>query len=221
MNVVAFSWPAVNVCEKPIKDLKESVKRVPISTRHLRESLLFMQEFKLKYLNNNEAHFSLLLHSMGNMFLEQMVDSGELKGLRPELFDNLLINSAAVNEKDHKRWVEQLNMQKRIYITSNKGDVNLLGVRLSSKYGKQLGQKIKSPPAKNAFYINFSDAIGFELPPGVSHTYFIATKAQEHPEIAELYHQLFHGEAIQFDNKERFKKRKDGVGFDFILNKPK
>lgn len=222
VNVVVFSWPASNPREKPLKDLKGSLKRVPLSRRHLKESFLLMQNFRMNQLKEaNDAKFSLLLHSMGNMFLEQMIDSVELKGLQPQLFDNLIINAAAVNEKDHKRWVEQLDIQKQIYINTNKGDVNLLGVQLFTSYGKQLGEKIKSPPAKNAHYVNFTDAVGFELPPGVSHTYFIAEKAEAHPEIFEFYQQIFHGEPVQFENNKRFQKRKDGIGYDLVLDEKK
>ena len=220
INVVVFSWPASNPREKPLKDLKGSLKRVPLSRRHLKESILLMQQFRERPYNQG-TKFSLLLHSMGNMFLEQMIDSGEMNGLHPQLFDNLIINAAAVNQKDHKRWVEQLDIQKRIYVTTNKGDVNLLGVQLFTKYGKQLGEKIKSPPALNANYVNFTDAIGFELPPGVSHTYFIAEKAEAHPEIFEFYQQIFHGNTIQFENNSGFVKRKDGIGYDIIVKEQK
>ena len=133
------------------------------------------------------------------------------------LFDNLIINAAAVNQEGHKDWVEQLNFQNNIYITNNRQDFNLKGVRIFTKDGKQLGEVIEAPAAKNADYIQFTEAVGFRTPTGTTHTYFIGEVANESNNIKQFYKELFHGEKIDLSDTNRFIKREDGIGYDIIF----
>jgi hypothetical protein len=84
-----------------------------------------------------------------------------------------VVVNAAVNQKNHNLWAEQLIFQKRLCITCSRQDFNLKGVRILTKDGKQLGEKIKEPLATNAQYVNFSKAAGFRFPTGTTHIYFI------------------------------------------------
>lgn len=218
MNVVAYSWPSANPRDLSFKGFKYQLMKYQQSLPHFKKSFEIMKSFKKNCMEEGES-LNLMLHSMGNMLLEDLINNKDLDDMPNDLFDNLILNAASVKEENHKSWVEQLDMQKRIYITMNRGDVNLKGVRAFLRQGIQLGQKVKSPPAENAIYVNFTKAIGFKLPPGKSHTYFMAETAEKHPEITAFYQDILNGKEIDVKNSLRYKVRKDGVGFDFLLDK--
>jgi len=218
MNVVAYSWPSADPRDLSFKGFKHQLMKYQQSLPHFKKSFEFIRAFKEHSMKANES-LNLLLHSMGNMLLEDLVNNGELNDMPHDLFDNVILNAASVKQENHKAWVEKLKIQKRIYITMNRGDVNLKGVRVFLRQGIQLGQKLKSPPADNAIYINFTKAVGFKLPPGKSHTYFMAETADNHPEIKAFYNNIFNGKAADLSNTHRFKARKDGVGYDFLKQK--
>lgn len=218
INVVAYSWPSANPRDLSFKGFKHQLMKYQESLPHFKKSLEIIQSFKEHYMVENQS-MNMMLHSMGNMLLEDLVNQDKLKDMPEDLFENIIINAASVKEENHKGWIEQLDIQDRIYITMNRGDVNLKGVRAFLRQGVQLGQKVKSSPAKNADYINFTKAIGFKLPPGKSHTYFMAETAEKHPEITGFYQEILNGEKADFSIASRYKERKDGVGYDFLLDK--
>lgn len=217
INVVAYSWPSANPRDLSFKGFKNQLIKYQQSLPHLKKSFEFVDTFKKENLNDNQS-ISLMLHSMGNMLLEDLVNNDQLNGLSRDLFENVIINASSVKEENHKKWIEKLDFQNRIYITINKGDVNLKGVRVFLKQGIQLGQKVKSEPTDKAEYINFTKAIGFKLPPGKSHTYYIAETAEKYPEITEFYQLVLNGNDVDLSNTERFKPRKDSVGYNFLLD---
>ena len=136
---------------------------------------------------------------MGNYFAERFgSDTIHAKMDRP-VFDNLVINSAAVGAKGHNIWVEKLSIQKRVYITSNGGDLNLAGFNLITRFGVQLGEMPVAPLAKNANYVNFTSAVGFRGP-GPSHSYYYSKITDESQNIRLFYYNLFHGRDIDFSN---------------------
>jgi len=216
VNVIVFSWPAKDYELNGIKNFNNSRKNVIASGNQFAELIRFMGSFK----ENNQAfnngnNLSVFFHSLGNLFIKNQAFK-ENNNEYNLIFDNLIINSAAVNQKNHKLWVEKLSFQNRIYITSNKSDVNLKGVRIFTKDGKQLGEKVKQPIAENAYYLNFSDAVGLRMPTGTTHTYFIGEVHEENRTIKSIYYNLFHGNIIDLSDTDTFKKRKDGVGYNII-----
>lgn len=217
INVLAYSWPSADPRDLSFKGFKNQLIKYQQSLPHLQKSFELADTFKKECLKDNES-MNLMLHSMGNMLLEDLVNNDQLNHLSRDLFDNVIINASSVKEENHKNWIEKLDFQKRIYITINKGDVNLKGVRVFLNQGIQLGQKVKSEPTELAEYINFTKAIGFKLPPGKSHTYYIAETAEKHPEITAFYQQVFNGNDVDLNDSERFKPRKDLVGYDFLLD---
>lgn len=217
VNVVVYSWPASNPDLKALQDLKNSLTTMQLSTQHFKESLLMMQTYRnMLQKTHDTTHLSLLLHSMGNMFLEQMTNRKELNGLQNNIFDNIVVNAAAVNEANHKEWMEKLNMQKRIYVISNEGDVILKGLRFMTKQSMQLGEKVLSKRAKNATYVDFDLAVGLRMPPGVSHTYFMAASAENDPRIRNFFHLIFNGYEAEFNDSKLFKLNDDGFGYHFL-----
>ncbi len=218
INVIVFSWPSRDLSIHGIKNFKISQSHVAESLGHFVKVLEFVHLFREKNPSFlKEQKISLFFHSLGNLYMKKFIENDLQKSFPDRLFDNIILNAAAVNQKNHKEWVEKLNMQNHIFIISNKHDFNLKGARIFTSDGKQLGEKIKLPLASNASYINFDKAIGFRFPTGYTHTYFIGEMATEN--IKEFYSTIFHGGNPNFKDENTFKIRRDNIGYEIILQK--
>lgn len=219
INVLVFSWPSSDPRLRGARNLKRSQSHVAQSKDHFIQLLKFVDVFKTSNPTIDQDYkISLLFHSLGNLYLEELVNNELHLELSDNLFDNIILNAAAVNQKNHKEWVEQLSIQRRIFINSNKHDFNLKGLRIFSPSGKQLGEKITPTLASNASYIHFDKSVGFRLKTGQTHTYFIGKIPDKSSNIKSYYHSLFHGEEPNLTNENKFSPRKDGMGYEAIFN---
>ncbi|MGZ2369670.1 alpha/beta hydrolase [Ancylomarina sp. YFZ004] len=218
VKIIVFSWPSRMEKGNGLSNFKNSQKNIEHSASRFKEMLLLIQELKQsRYFQGKMINVSLFMHSLGNYYLERVVKDSLLSGLNKDLFDNLIINAAAVNQKGHVKWVDHLNIQKRIYITSNKQDFNLNGLRVFTKARKQLGERLKLPLSENAEYVNFTKAIRFLFPPQSTHTYFRGRITNESENIKQIYFKLFHGEKINLNDTISFIQRRDGLGYDVLF----
>jgi hypothetical protein len=217
VNVVSFFWPSKVPELNGLENFKNSRDNVKKYLSYFKSFLEMFQNYK----NNNSAafaniHSTLFLHSLGNYFIENLVRDSMHTNFNKNLFDNVVLNAAAVPQKKHKEWVEKLKFQKKIFITSNKKDFNLNGVRLFTKGEKQLGERVKKPLAKNAVYINFTKAIGLQIKESHSHTYFLGKAINESHNIWNFYNEILHDRFPDLYDNTMFHKRKDRLGFDII-----
>lgn len=218
INVIVFSWPSKEPDLTGLKNLNNSRANVSKSMPHFIAILELMDTFKkTNTAFSQEANLSMLLHSLGNVYLENLIIEPTKEPKFNLIFENVILNSAAVNQKMHKDWVDKINFQERIYITNNKSDFNLKGLHIFSKDGNQLGEKAKTPLADNANYVQFSKAVGFRTPTGTSHTYFIGDVTAESQNICDFYFNVFHGVQIDFSNQTQFIKNKKGIGYDILF----
>ena len=208
VNVIVFSWPSRDPELGGVKNFKNSKQQVVESLDHFIALLDFIQSLKNADPDFWKQHrLSCFIHSLGNYYLENMAKHGPVA-------DNLILNAAAVNQDGHPEWLKKITIQNRIYITSNRQDFNLKGVRIFTKDGKQLGEKVKHPLAANAQYIQFTQAVGFRFPTGTTHTYFIGKMADNSMNIRRFYTEILHGNPIDLDDQSLFSRRKDGLGYD-------
>jgi esterase/lipase superfamily enzyme len=218
VNVIVFSWPSKVPDINGLKNLKNSERNVLKSVDHFNQLLAFMGDFKKRNEAFDErAKLSMLLHSLGNLYLENLVKVSTNERNYDTLFENIVMNSAAVNRKNHEDWLEKLNFQKRIYITNNINDFTLKGLHIFTKHGNQLGEKAKTPTAKNANYVQFSNAVGFRTPTSTTHTYFIGAIPNQSQNIRDFYFDIFHGRQIDFSDQSQFIINKKGVGYDIVF----
>lgn len=218
VNVIVFSWPAKDPEITGIKNFKNSRQNVIKSIGHFSSLICLMRTFR--HVNpdfQSGARLSIFFHSLGNFYLENLVKLSKSLCGPPVVFDNLIMNAAAVNQEHHDEWVEQLHFQDRIYITSNVDDFNLKGARIFTKDGKQLGEKIKPPLSETSIYINFTKAIGFRFPTWTTHTYFIGKIPDLSTNIRMFYKDILHGLEPDLHNARMFKTRSDGLGYNIIF----
>jgi hypothetical protein len=218
VNVIVFSWPSKDPEISGLKNYKNSRQNVIRSNGHFTSVICLMRSFRqLNPAFQSGARLSMFFHSLGNYYLENLVIQTKSLCGPPAVFDNLVLNAAAVNQEHHNEWVGQLHFQDRIYITSNKSDFNLKGARIFTKDGKQLGEKIKPPLAETAIYVNFTKAVGFRFPTGTTHTYFIGEVPDKSMNIRQFYKDIMHGLEPDLQDARMFKTRSDGLGHDIIF----
>jgi hypothetical protein len=218
VNVIVFSWPSKDPDINGIKNFKSSRQNVIRSHGHFTSLICLMRS--LRQVNpafQSGAGLSVFFHSLGNFYLENLVKQRKSLCGPPAVFDNLVLNAAAVNQEHHRDWLEQLHIQERIYITSNVSDFNLKGARIFTKDGKQLGEKIKPPLSETADYVNFTKAVGFRFPTWATHTYFIGKIPGESMNIRMFYNDIIHGLEPDLKDARMFKVRSDGLGYDIIF----
>lgn len=134
-----------------------------------------------------------LFHSMGNYLLKQMLKSTITEGNALN-FDNIVLAAADTNNLDHALWVEQLNTRSRCFVAINERDYALGASRAKTGSDQlaRLGHYLRSLDAKNAHYINFTNAKGVER----SHSYF-DDNADENDQVFHFFARAFKGEAAE------------------------
>jgi hypothetical protein len=210
INVIAFDWPSKIPDFSRMRNFYNSKRNAKRSVTALEESLIeFGNYISQNGKNHDIIHSTLFVHSLGNFIIKKFVDNSTAISAKTK-FDNILLNAPAVKQKKHRKWVEKLNFQKKIYITSNKKDRTLYGAHLIT-FRRQLGERLRKPLAKNAIYINFLNLVGKR------HNYYLDLPLLErYPSISFFYKSIFHGEYLDPEYKARFKKRKDGLGYDIL-----
>lgn len=216
INVLVFAWPSRDENLNGIKNFKRSYENLQQSALHFQKLIEFVSNLKNNNTIDPSQNISALFHSLGNGFLKDFANDTK-PDKQEKVFTNLIINSAAVNQYKHSLWVENLNIQDRIFIISNKHDFNLKGLRIFTKEGKQLGEKIKPPLAANANYINFSKAVGLQVPTGITHTFFIGVIPNESSNIWKFYNRIFNGYLPELNEQSRFSIRKKNDGYNILF----
>jgi len=191
INLVVFDWPSDYLAlRKTAYNADEVSAGFVIAMRDLSE----MHE---NYFRSSSV--SVMFHSMGNRILKNISTSRLLDNMPKMLFTNIIINAAAVKKQNHAHWIERLNIQKRIYITVNDSDINLRGASML-RLAEQLGRKISSHLARNAFYVNFSNIATSE------HNLFLGKSQSEeiYPDIFDFYDMAFHSKEARFTDHTSF-----------------
>jgi len=216
INVIVFAWPSRLPGGSMTEHFKASLLNAEKSTGDLIElidSLKYLREENTEYFKN--YHLSAMYHSLGNKILKLAADSIDGKFKKDYIFDNQILNAAAVNQQGHKQWVEKINIQKRLFNNSNVFDLNLNGLRIISPLKYLLGERLFIPLSDSVLYFNFTETIGTRLPPGKSHTYFLGMP-EKFPGVKRYYHEIFHGIMPDTTDASYIEKRKDGFGYNVL-----
>jgi hypothetical protein len=174
-EVLMFQWPA----QKEKKN-KFPQDRARCSSIFLKTVLEKLKAYKDKPENKDRwknFHTTLLAHSMGNIVLQDAVESHNLS-LGQELFDNIILNASAVGLLKHKEWVDRLDFAQNVYIAMYAKDGVLKRARkyVSEPFlGRQVKVFKKNPQLQSdqAIYLLL-------INPGVSffksHKYYVGIK---------------------------------------------
>lgn len=202
MAIVVFDWPSKN------NNFNNSLARVRRCGDNFYNLLLQISAYRIQSMQEGQ-HFSMLAHSLGNYFLSNLIICGDGQYLKEPIFDNIVMNAAAIRTKGHGTILSQLHMQKRLYVTSNKNDWVLRGAHLLMA-GKMLGNFAQFPLADNTEYVNFTHTAGKE------HSYYYGYHKFEHdnPAFFYFYNTVLHGHEVDLQNTDFFSLRNTGDGYD-------
>jgi hypothetical protein len=210
LTMVVFDWPSRIPGYSRMRNYFNSRRNANASISSLKDALTIFENYRTENRPVKDTlHYSLFVHSLGNIILKGLVGESMNRSLHQK-FDNVIMNAPAVKQKKHSVWVSKMDFQKRIYITSNQKDRTLYGAHIIT-FQKQLGEKLRKPLAKNAHYINLKNLVGKK------HNYYLDLELfSQQPGIKTFYKDLFHGKELDPLNKEKFKSRKDGLGYDLL-----
>jgi hypothetical protein len=191
INVVVFDWPTDYVALR-----KTAHNADEVAVAFVRAMRIFSEVRRSAF---SEAPVSVIFHSMGNRIAKNLVDQRLQSFLPSNLFDNVILNAAAVKQQRHAHWIEKLHIQQRIYITINDEDRPLKGATLL-RLSRQLGRGITGKKAVNAVYVDFSAVAGTE------HNLFLGYSKTEsdNPLIFRFYSDAFHGREVPADYLQTF-----------------
>jgi len=191
INVVIFDWPTDYVA---LRKTAHNADEVAVAfTRAMRTF------YTIRRSTFGDASVSVIFHSMGNRIAKNLVDQRLQEALPADLFDNVILNAAAVKQQHHAKWISKLHIQQRIYITINDEDRPLKGATLL-RLSRQLGRGVTGKTAKNAVYVDFSAVAGSE------HNLFLGYSKTEtdNPRIFDFYTDAFHGREVPADHLQTF-----------------
>lgn len=203
INMIMFDWPTeYYALRKTARNARKVTPNFAYTVNELNAAFNTLQ------LNSK---ISIIFHSMGNHIARNIVKKGFLNEMPTNVFQNLILNAAAVKQRNHKEWVDKLHIQNRTYIVSNRDDLPLKGVKLL-RLTTPLGAEYKGILSQEAHYINFSEIADRE------HNIFLGkTQVEEnHPNVYNFYFDLFNGEELDLTNPDEFAEINNGLGY-FIL----
>lgn len=184
INMIVFDWPTdYFALRKTIYNADEVAANFVRAMRNLDE---------VRNAHYPNSSVSVIFHSMGNHIIKEIGSTKLLEYMPEKLFSNIIINAAAVKQHNHAKWVEKLDIQKRVYITINERDMSLRGAAML-RMAKQLGMTYRKKAARNALYVNFNDLETNE------HNLFLGRSILEksNPGIFTFYDEVFHGKEVR------------------------
>ena len=198
VNVIVFSWPS------RIEE-KGGWKNFKTSTMHIEEGVdeffILLEQIESWRFENQDyfthQNLSILFHSLGNYYLERLVKQDLLQDMDHQVFDNLILNAAAVNQKNHRFWLNEINIQERIIVNSSDQDYILKGVKLLKGWERQLGEDVKKGYASNATYVSLTDVSKSIIPFEEKHGYYLGPVAIQSDVFRNYYYTIIHGDPIE------------------------
>ena len=204
VNVIVFSWPSKDPTLGGIQNFNNSRNHIEQSTAGFVQFLLELDTWKNKLDLVQSNRLTLFLHSLGNYYLERIASDSLIANHDNKIFDNVILNAAAVNQKDHHLWLEEINIQDRFFVNSNRKDMTLKGVNMFTDFDMQLGEQAVENFASNAVYVNFSKAFKNELNFGLLHGYYVGVIPGKSQNIFHYYQTIFHGDEVDLSNQNMF-----------------
>jgi esterase/lipase superfamily enzyme len=192
LEVLVFSWPSngggglggVSSYKDDQRDARLSVSALD---RCFEKLALYLQKHIATHCGQK---LTLAMHSMGNYLFKSLLQSSIYQG-ETLLFDNIVLLSADVNNKDHAEWADRIKYRNRLFITINETDFALAASRAKGGDQQQarLGHWIKDLTSVNAVYLNFTDAPSV----GNAHNYFSDDGPLKNPKVKEVFRLALNG----------------------------
>ena len=164
VEVVLFSWPSNTGGLAPVE--YRQARRVAQASfgaldallekygRYLQTWISPMDEAALLACGSTT---NLIAHSLGNYLLEHYVLSNAYQA-ETRLFTNIVLSQADVNSVNHIKWLDQMGVAQRTYVTINEKD-KILGWS-ESLNPPRLGRTLANLDSRQALYFDFTGGKG-------------------------------------------------------------
>lgn len=121
LGVVLFSWPS-----SPGGFILSEYRQAQATARNsivaLDRALAKLAGFLQACADEHcEISINMLLHSLGNLIFEEFARAPIFTG-ETRIFDNIILNAADVDLRNHSRWADRLTYAMRVYATINERD---------------------------------------------------------------------------------------------------
>lgn len=187
VTVLGFTWDADD------KGFDET--RALASVPDLRSFFESLRSFFQRPENSGLQKPSLLAHSMGNILLaelakDDMLLSSELGGL----FQNIVLNAAAVKSKRHDAWLKRIQPIGSVFVMLNEHDIVL---RFAGALFKpdMLGKEPRRPGAASAT-VNYLDLGAL----GLNHRYFVPSAQRVQVHLKSFFETALSGQGPSLAN---------------------
>ena len=136
---------------------------------------------------------SLLCHSMGNYVFKNTLKSGH-NATSQLVFDNICLVAADTNNRNHRDWIGQLDVRRRINVVINENDgaLKVSRIKPGDEQLARLGHYTRELDSPNAHYIDVTDAEHVDS----GHTYFKGD-AVKNESLKFLFNEMFNGRPVE------------------------
>ncbi len=192
VNVILFDYASINSQLGLLKNFKFSLHNAEKSAHQYYHFLCEVKKIQQQTTFFKHKHLSIFLHSMGNILLKNMMLAKYFDTHQMPIVDNLILNAACINRKNHHAWLAHPEFAKRVFVHFNQADNKLFGAMLLSG-NRKLGSKPIRPFATGVNYINFHAVVG------KTHNYFLNIPERTFRLSPLLYNYLstiLHGNSI-------------------------
>ncbi len=184
VSLIVFDWPSKYPGVFELKSYLYSKGNVD---RSMPLFLTFLKEYEdcqKIYPDFGADKTTILLHSMGNAFLEKMIRKKKYDPVHKPLFDVALLNAPAVRKRGHRKWIKETRLANQIVVLTNHKDPTLYGVFWLT-LRKQLGRSRENQVRDGIRYVNLGNIAKGH------HNYFINQDLMRvHPSLKILYFSL-------------------------------
>lgn len=138
---------------------------------------------------------SLMLHSMGNYLLKQLLKSTLYSG-DELLFDNVIMVAADTNNQGHREWIDRIEFRNRLYVTINENDSALRFSRMKGGFEQRarLGHFPYELDSRRVVYVDMTRASNV----GDSHAYFEGDSLQNDA-LRKFFDEALNGKVAEAD----------------------
>lgn len=159
VEVVAFSWPS-NPGGFKTREYRHAKRIAKSSVGALDATLEKVGDYLTEPFNKEalaacDVKFTFMTYSLGNFLFQNYVRDAMYES-ETNIFDNVVLCQADVDNKGHKHWVNRIEAGKRVYVTINENDFVLKWSDINFQKDR-LGRTAKNLNADKAIYLNFTD----------------------------------------------------------------
>ncbi|MCW8090759.1 alpha/beta hydrolase [Alteromonas sp. ASW11-130] len=202
VEVIVFSWPS-NPGGFPTSEYRQARRHAQASVSALDATLeklgqYLKEPFSKQELQRCGVKLSFMAYSLGN-FLFQSYVSGTSYDDETNVFENIILCQADVDNEGHRLWVDKIQAGKRVYVTINENDYVLKWSDTNFQKDR-LGRSATKLNARAAIYFDFTNGAKVER----THEMFAV---RENESVRSFFTEVLNGRRAERNTSMKFDDR--------------